>query len=57
MSIATHLDKIIGHLGTASLQRAWNDDKIIADHIDEALEAARAAKAEITAASNNGDTQ
>lgn len=51
MSIATHLDEIIAHLHTAAIQRSWLDDKIIADHIDEALEAARAAKAEITKAS------
>lgn len=57
MSIATHLDRIIGHLGTAAAQRAWSDDKIIMDHVDEALEAAQALKAEITNQPNNGDTQ
>lgn len=32
---------IIGHLGAAAVQRAESDDKIIADHIDRALELAK----------------
>ncbi len=46
MSIQAYLNTIIGHLGTAARQRVWLDDKIIADHIDEALAAAEAAKRE-----------
>lgn len=36
------LDQIIGHLGAAQVQRAPNDDSIIAHHVDEALTAAKA---------------
>lgn len=50
-----YLDRIIGHLGAAAVQRAWNDDRIISDHIDEALAAARALKAEFTKTTSNGD--
>jgi len=35
------LDNIIAHLRTAQIQRSSNDDKIIAEHIDEALQSAR----------------
>lgn len=35
------LDEIIGHLGAAQIQRAASDDKIIAEHIDAALDAAK----------------
>lgn len=35
------LDEIIGHLGAAQIQRAASDDKIIAVHIDAALDAAK----------------
>lgn len=34
------LDEIIGHLGSAKVQRAQSDDKIIAGHIDAAYDAA-----------------
>lgn len=34
------LEIIMGHLGAARMQRAASDDKIIADHIDAALEIA-----------------
>ena len=49
MNINDYLDYIIGHLGAAAIQRAWKDDKIIADHIDAALAAAKELKAEINA--------
>lgn len=41
------LDRIIGRLGAAHAQRAWINDNIIADHINEALAAARALKLEL----------
>lgn len=34
------LENIMGHLGAARMQRAASDDKIIAEHIDAALEMA-----------------
>ncbi len=37
------LDEIRAHLGAAKMQRAPSDDKIIAAHIDAALEIARTA--------------
>ena len=43
----SHLDEIIGHLGAARTQRASTDDKIIAEHIDDAYEAAMAMTSEI----------
>ncbi len=51
-----YLDRIIGHLGAAAIQRSFHDDHIIGSHIDEALAAARALKTEL-AKSNNGDKQ
>lgn len=41
------LDRIIGRLGAAAVQRSFHDDRIIADHIDEALAAAQALAAEL----------
>ena len=41
------LDEIIGHLGTAVVQRAPSDDAIIADHIVCALAHAKAARASL----------
>lgn len=57
MTTSVYLDRIIGHLGAAAIQRSFHDDKIIADHIEEALAAAQALKAEITTREtyNNGD--
>jgi len=37
------IKEIVGHLGAASRQRSPNDDKIIADHIDDALAIGRKA--------------
>lgn len=34
------LENIMGHLAAARMQRSASDDKIIADHIDAALEIA-----------------
>lgn len=50
MNIQSHIDAIIGHLGAAAIQRSFYDDAIIASHIDEALEAAKLAKRELTQA-------
>jgi hypothetical protein len=36
----TLLEEIVGHLGAARIQRDPSDDKIIAEHIDAAHEAA-----------------
>lgn len=47
MTPSVYLERIIGHLGAAAVQRSFHDDRIIADHIDEALEAARELKAEL----------
>ncbi len=44
MNVLVHLSEVIAHLGTAAVQRSWLDDRIILDHIDAALEAARALK-------------
>lgn len=44
---SVYLDRIIGRLGAAAVQRSFHDDRIIADHIDEALAAAQALKAEL----------
>ena len=35
------LDKIIGHLRVAQMQRTQSDDRIIAGHIDEAFALAK----------------
>lgn len=37
------LTEIMAHLGAAKMQRLPSDDRIIAEHIDAALELARAA--------------
>lgn len=42
--IEAELVEIIGHLGAAKMQRAASDDRIIAEHIDAALEIASAAR-------------
>lgn len=47
MTTSVYLDRILGHLGAAAVQRSFHDDRIIADHIDEALAAARALKLEL----------
>lgn len=47
MAVNAQLDRIIGHLGCAAIQRAFCDDKIIMDHVDAALEAAREVKREL----------
>lgn len=47
MTTSVYLDRIVGHLGAAAVQRSFHDDAIIASHIDEALAAARALKAEL----------
>jgi hypothetical protein len=39
--IRAERDEIVGHLGAAKAQRAECDDKIIADHIDAAYDAAK----------------
>lgn len=39
------LEAVVAHLGAAKMQRAPADDKIIADHIDAALEIAKKARA------------
>lgn len=41
-------ETIIAHLGAAAMQRAPSDDKIIADHIDAALSAAKRGLAAVT---------
>lgn len=41
------LERIIGRLGAAAVQRSFHDDAIIASHIDEALAAAQALKLEL----------
>lgn len=50
MNVQAYLDTIIGHLGAAAIKRAFYDDRIIAEHIDDALAAARQAKRELTQA-------
>lgn len=44
MNTASHLESIIGHLGAAKMQRAPSDDRIIAEHIEAALDVATAAR-------------
>jgi hypothetical protein len=47
MSIQSHLDEIISHLGAAVVQRSTLDDIIIANHIDMALTEAKLLKREL----------
>lgn len=47
------IEAIIEHLGTAAIQRAPSDDKIIADHIDAALAHAKAAHQALTTGDTN----
>lgn len=44
VNTASHLESIIGHLGAAKMQRAPSDDRIIAEHIETALDIATAAR-------------
>jgi hypothetical protein len=48
------LGLIVGHLGAASIQRSPNDDAIIANHIDDALKLATAARAALASLNPGG---